>query len=100
MTGREQFETIYMKREPEASMAFNESVGRYKYAFIQSQYEFFLEAWQASREALEVELPQRQSLCASGYGNGYFVACNDGEGLEYDDVVEAIRAAGIKVKGE
>lgn len=56
--------------------------------------------WQASREAVEVELPQRQSICASGYGNGYFVACNDGDGLEYDDVVEAIRAAGIKVKGE
>ncbi|MEG0421403.1 MAG: hypothetical protein RR589_10960 [Hafnia sp.] len=81
MTSREQFEAIYMKREPEASMAFNENVGRYKYAFIQSQYEFFLEAWQASREAVEVELPE----------------------LFEDDrhaVTDAIRAAGIKVKGE
>ena len=94
MTSREQFEEIYMKREPEASMAFNENVGRYKYAFIQSQYEFFLEAWQASREAVEVELP---AACAD---YKYF---NDGvfQPMRYErDVERAIRAAGIKVKGE
>lgn len=56
--------------------------------------------WQASRESIEVKLPQRQSLCASGYGDGYFVSSISGEGLEYDEVVEALRTAGIRIKGE
>lgn len=57
-------------------------------------------AWQASRESIEVDLPQRQSLYASGYGDGYFVPSISGEGLEYDEVVEALRNAGIRIKGE
>lgn len=97
MTSREQFEAIYMKREPEASMAFKESVGRYKYAFIQSQYEFFLEVWQASREAVEVELPtaepdrgsDSQVDISAGFSNRMRSKC-----------IESIRTAGIKVKGE
>lgn len=97
MTSREQFEAIYMKREPEASMAFNESVGRYKYAFIQSQYEFFLEAWKASREAVEVDFPppepdrgtDSQVDISAGFSNRMRTKC-----------IEYIRAAGIKVKGE
>ncbi|ELI8163506.1 hypothetical protein RSF59_004480 [Yersinia enterocolitica] len=56
--------------------------------------------WKASRESIEVKLPQRQSLCASGYGDGYFVSSISGEGLEYDEVVEALRTAGIRIKGE
>lgn len=97
MTSREQFEEIYMKREPEASMAFNENVGRYKYAFIQSQYEFFLEAWKASREAVEVEIPtaepdrgsDSQVDISAGFSNRMRSKC-----------IESIRAAGIKIKGE
>ncbi|EKN4738020.1 hypothetical protein FG473_001575 [Yersinia enterocolitica] len=57
-------------------------------------------AWQSSRESIEVELPQRQSLCASGYGDGYFVPNISGEGLDYDEVVESLRTAGIRIKGE
>jgi len=94
MTIREQFEEIYMKREPEDSMAFNESVGRYKYAFIQSQYEFFLEAWQASRAAVEIELPERRE---------YIETLSDHElgfNIALENCAEAIRSAGIKVKGE
>ncbi len=56
--------------------------------------------WQASRESIVLELPQRQALCASGYGDGYFVPSNSGEGLEYDEVVEALRSAGLTVKGD
>lgn len=58
------------------------------------------EAWKASRESLVVAVPQRQALCASGYGDGYFVPSDSGEGLEYDEVVEALRTAGIRIKGE
>jgi len=46
--------------------------------------------WQASHEAVEIELPPRQRICASGYGDGYFVYSPEGEGLVYDDVVERI----------
>ncbi|UYJ99067.1 hypothetical protein [Yersinia enterocolitica] len=56
--------------------------------------------WKAARESIEVELPKRQSIYASGYGDGYFVPNISGEGLEYDEVVEAIRTAGIRIKGE
>lgn len=93
MTSREQFEAIYMKREPEASMAFNENVGRYKYAFIQSQYEFFLEAWKASREAVEVELPTRVDCCNVPFAAHSWNAC-------LEESASRILAAGIKVKGE
>lgn len=99
MTSREQFEAIYMKREPEASMAFNESIGRYKYAFIQSQYEFFLEAWQASREAVEVELPEEMKA-REALDKGFM--CDYAAGVT-DTVVQMrgnLCAAGIKVKGE
>ena len=92
MTSREQFEA-WLRAQPHVLNVGIEPDGTYTLHEDRVAWE----VWQASREALEVELPQRQSLCASGYGNGYFVACNDGEGLEYDDVVEAIRAAGIKV---
>lgn len=56
--------------------------------------------WQAARESIVVTLPQRQALCASGYGDGYFVPSNSGEGLEYDEVVDTLRSAGSTVKGE
>lgn len=56
--------------------------------------------WTSSREAIEIDLPQRQSLCASGYGDGYFVPSSTGEGLEYDEVVEAITSHGIRIKGK
>jgi len=62
--------------------------------------EVWLESWTASRAAIEIELPQRQSLCASGYGDGYFVPSSTGEGLEYDEVVEAITSHGIRIKGK
>lgn len=103
MTGREQFETIYMKREPEASMAFNESVGRYKYVFIQSQYEFFLEAWQASREALEIDIDWPEAnddTWKDGEEGAYAMGHEDGKDKVIIAVRKAIRAAGIKVKGE
>lgn len=42
-------------------------------------------AWQASRAAIEIELPEEESI---GCTNGYYAA----------DVVEAIESAGLKVK--
>lgn len=56
--------------------------------------------YRASRVNLVVDLPQRQSLCASGYGDGYFVPSDAGEGLEYDETVDALRSIGLAIKGE
>lgn len=56
--------------------------------------------YRASLVNLVVDLPQRQSLCASGYGDGYFVPSDYGEGLEYDETVEALRSIGLSIKGE
>ncbi|MCL9644986.1 hypothetical protein L2090_21215 [Rahnella victoriana] len=66
----------------------------------ESEKRRMLKAWTASRSAIEIDLPQRQSLCASGYGDGYFVPSDAGEGLEYDEVVEAITSHGIRIKGK
>lgn len=54
----------------------------------------------ASRESLVVALPERQAIYASSYGDGYMVPSPSGEALEYDEAVEAIRAIGIRIKGE
>ncbi|HHH0624281.1 TPA: hypothetical protein ACPZRI_000016 [Yersinia enterocolitica] len=69
-----------------------------EYASESTRAVFF--GWLAGRESIEVELPKRQSIYASGYGDGYFVPNISGEGLDYDEVVESLRTAGIRIKGE
>ncbi|ENY9362260.1 ead/Ea22-like family protein, partial [Salmonella enterica] len=54
----------------------------------------------AELEAREVTLPQRLQPGADGYDDWYVHSADDGEYLKADDVIAAIRAAGIKVKGE
>ncbi|EAP1212703.1 ead/Ea22-like family protein [Salmonella enterica subsp. houtenae] len=54
----------------------------------------------AELEAREVTLPQRLQPGADGYDDWYVHSADDGEYLKVDDVIEAIRAAGIKVKVE
>ncbi|EDQ9953965.1 ead/Ea22-like family protein [Salmonella enterica subsp. diarizonae] len=52
----------------------------------------------AELEAREVTLPQRLQPGADGYDDWYVHSEDDGEYLKADDVIEAIRAADIKVK--
>lgn len=52
-------------------------------------------AWIASREAVEIELPQRWSI--DGFESGW-VADADGANLDYAETVKAIEASGLKVK--
>ncbi|EBV5492639.1 ead/Ea22-like family protein [Salmonella enterica subsp. enterica serovar Newport] len=52
----------------------------------------------AELEVREVTLPQRLQPGADGYDDWYVHSEDDGEYLKADDVIEAIRAAGIKVK--
>lgn len=87
MTSREQFE------------AWAEEAGALPWGYLKKQrtqndgysvqiYNYMWSAWQASREAVEVELPT-----AEGEEGGITE-------LIVDLCSEAIRAAGIKVKGE
>lgn len=93
MTSREQFETAWQKNNECEPMDGWESLrcdDGYTDEIIDGQWW----AWQASREAVEVGLP---AACAD---DEYF---NDGvfQPMRYErDVERAIRAAGIKVKGE
>ncbi|HAE3895001.1 TPA_asm: hypothetical protein G4B05_002928 [Salmonella enterica subsp. enterica serovar Heidelberg] len=65
-----------------------------------------IDAYQSARqrvaelEARTVTLPQRLQPGADGYDDWYVHSADDGEYLKVDDVIEAIRAAGIGVKGE
>lgn len=53
-------------------------------------------AWQASRESLVIELPERMN---EGWQDGDPMESHiDGEWMRSDDVIEAIEAAGLKVK--
>ncbi|EOF8220616.1 hypothetical protein ACK2RV_000295 [Yersinia enterocolitica] len=93
---RKNFQYPTLEMEPEDGPC----AGEYVDTMREEQFQLWNAAWKASRESIEVKLPQRQSLCASGYGDGYFVSSISGEGLEYDEVVEALRTAGIRIKGE
>ena len=64
-------------------------------SYISSTTESAWWGWQASREAIEVELPQRWSV--DGFESGW-VADPDGANLDYAETVKAIEAAGLKVK--
>lgn len=61
------------------------------------------EGWKGSRDKFAIQLPTRKTVYASGYGNGYLVDCfpgEDGEALDYDEVIEVLTAAGITVKSD
>ena len=46
-----------------------------------------------------VKLPSRQEPTSSGhYGEGYLVPSSTGRALDYEDTVDALRAAGIEVE--
>lgn len=73
-----------------------------KSKFHKDRYEPFKkiawEAWQESRAAIEVELPEKISphnTNESGYVNGQAAMYDEG----IDDCAEAIRAVGISIKG-
>ncbi|WP_272841076.1 hypothetical protein [Citrobacter freundii] len=54
----------------------------------------------AELEARTVTLPQRLQPGADGYDDWYVHSADDGEYLKADDVIAALRAAGIGVKGD
>lgn len=94
MTSREQFE------------AWAEEAGALPWGYLKKQrtqndgysvqiYNYMWSAWQASREAVEVELPSLKQI-----DSGERYVWSDGVFNFKEDAIKAIRAAGIKVKGE
>ncbi|MFV8791685.1 hypothetical protein ACNSPB_27890 [Yersinia enterocolitica] len=67
-----------------------------------------LSAWKASRESIEVELPERAKLERSGKNKGRYVCWPCSFDPEYarginhtiDWFADALRTAGIRIKGE
>ncbi|MCX1025938.1 hypothetical protein JDT66_14235, partial [Escherichia coli] len=57
--------------------------------------EMYWQAWQASRAAIEIELQKPKKGTLPG---DYHIGYDSGAESQYESDVEAIRAAGIKVK--
>lgn len=95
---REEFEVLYMKHNPESSVAFSHPVGRYKYAYTQAQYEFFLDAWQASRASIVVELPSKSFY----FGDNDLLkgAVSMVADRQESRFIESLRSIGLSIKGE
>ncbi|AIU73287.1 hypothetical protein AT03_13375 [Hafnia alvei FB1] len=94
MTSREQFETAWQKNNECEPMDGWESLrcdDGYTDEIIDGQWW----AWQASREAVEVQLPSLKQI-----DSGERYVWSDGVFNFKEDAIKAIRAAGIKVKGE
>ncbi|EAM4020249.1 hypothetical protein GTT80_004330 [Salmonella enterica] len=56
------------------------------------------DAWQASRAAIEIELPAKNDISSDDYPIPDLVDWDDGRNAGIQKCAEAIRAAGIKVK--
>lgn len=101
MTSREQFEAEYSKmmgtpigvlKVLRAGDVYSETEGdRLSIAWW---------AWQASREAVEVDLPDKQFISEEDVLIPDEVDWPDGFNTALEQCAEAIRAAGIKVAGE
>lgn len=94
MTSREQFETAWQKNNECEPMDGWESLrcdDGYTDEIIDGQWW----AWQASREAVVVVLPSLKQI-----DSGERYVWSDGVFNFKEDAIKAIRAAGIKVKGE
>lgn len=93
MTSREQFEAQIRLHadENEIEERLATANGGMNYAHPETDVAWIW--WQASREAVEVELPTRVDCCNVPFAGYSWNAC-----LEESE--KRIRAAGIKVKGE
>lgn len=99
MTSREQFETAWQKNNECEPMDGWESLrcdDGYTDEIIDGQWM----AWQASREAVEVELPDKKFISEDEALIPEDSDWPDGFNTALEQCAEAICAAGIKVKGE
>lgn len=94
MTSREQFEA-WLRAQPHVLNVGVEQDGTYTL----HEDRVALEAWQASREAVEVELPDKKFISEDEALIPEDSDWPDGFNTALEQCAEAIRAAGIKVKG-
>lgn len=85
----------------ESRKQFEEWWSKYKSPFTEDDElkEFAWVIWQASREAIEIELPVKNDISDDDYPIPDLVDWDDGRNAGIQECAEAIRAAGIKVKG-
>lgn len=95
MTSREQFEAQIRLHTDESEIEdrLEKANGGLNYAHPETDVAWIW--WQASREAVEVELPSLKQI-----DSGERYVWSDGVFNFKEDAIKAIRAAGIKVKGE
>lgn len=84
---RQQFES-YILNKPQAHID-PLKMSRFGYYYYHVTREAW-EAWQASRESLEVELPQRKGISHNKYESGYF------DGI--DKCEDVLTRNGVKIK--
>lgn len=89
MTSREQFEAECRNGLINGGLAKHEN-GKYASELTDAVWR----GWQASRKAVEVELPSLKQI-----DSGERYVWSDGVFNFKEDAIKAIRAAGIKVKG-
>nr|EEJ7374215.1 hypothetical protein [Salmonella enterica subsp. enterica] len=84
----------------ESRKQFEEWWSKYKSPFTEDDElkEFAWVIWQASREAIEIELPVKNDISDDDYPIPDLVDWDDGRNAGIQECAEAIRAAGIKVK--
>lgn len=71
-----------------------ENNGDYIYSSAYNSWQ----AWQASRAAIDIELPVKNDISDDDYPIPDLVDWDDGRNAGIQECAEAIRAAGIKVK--
>ncbi|WP_416187280.1 hypothetical protein [Hafnia paralvei] len=104
MTSREQFEAWVSGQYPwepmeDILLKVGPEKERYYLKLIQSSWE----AWQASREAVEIDIDWPEAnddTWKDGEEGAYAMGHEEGKDKVIIAVRKAIRAAGIKVKGE
>lgn len=84
---RETYQYPQLEMEPDDSPC----AGEYVDTLRQTEYEHWCKAWQASRAAIEIELPRKVGSKSSW---------QDGPFMFSDEVVEAITSHGIRIKGK
>ncbi|MBS0918212.1 hypothetical protein [Providencia rettgeri] len=86
---RQQFEAYFInKPQNHIDPLKKDQFGYYYYLVTREAWE----AWQASRESLEIELPQRKGICHNEYESGYF------DGI--DKCEDVLIRSGVKIKNE
>ncbi|HEK2594807.1 TPA: hypothetical protein SMT20_002769 [Proteus mirabilis] len=71
---------------------FEEFISKGDYPWVKGIIPVMWMVWEASRESLEIELPERKGICHNEYESGYF------DGI--DKCEDILIRNGVKIKNE